>query len=117
MTEKRTIYLSGPMKGYKDSNYPAFRLIAAQLRAAGHRVYDPSEFPHDPRTGPFPMRVAFAAYSAFICLEADTLCLMRGWENSQGVSAELALAKNCALDVVEIGTPAHDELLAEKEDT
>lgn len=101
MTTKRTIYLSGPMKGYPESNYPLFNRVAADLRAEGHRVYNPAEFPHDGTADTFPLRKAFAAYCAFICEEADTIVLLPGWEKSLGVSAELALAKNCGLDVLE----------------
>ena len=77
------IYLSGPMTGYPDYNYPAFNLAAAALRAYGHRVYNP----------------AFAAFSAFICLEADTIVALPGWEKSRGATAEMALAHVCGLEV------------------
>lgn len=92
------IYLSGPMRGYPQSNYPLFNATAAALRAQGHEVYNPAEFPHE---GPvFPIRQAFAEYARFICLEAEAIYLLPGWEESQGVSAELALAKNCGLQVI-----------------
>ena len=96
----RTIYLSGPMRGYADSNYPAFNAAAAKLRAVGHYVYNPAEFPHVGSPETFPIRNAFAEYSRFICLEADTLVLLPGWEKSKGVSAEKALAENCGIDVL-----------------
>ena len=91
------IYLSGPMTGYPDYNYPAFNAAAAALRAYGHRVYNPAEFPHDGDS--FPMRRAFAAFSAFICLEADTIVALPGWEKSRGANAEMALAHVCGLEV------------------
>jgi hypothetical protein len=94
------IYLSGPMKGYPESNYPLFRQTAAELRREGHEVYNPAEFPHDGPHEQFPIRRAFAAYSKFICEEADAILLLPGWEKSLGVSAELALAKNCGLEVI-----------------
>lgn len=50
MSDARVIYLSGPMKGYPESNYPLFRQVAADLRADGHRVYNPAEFPIAGRT-------------------------------------------------------------------
>lgn len=95
------IYLSGPMKGYPDSNYPAFHSAASVLRRDGHYVYNPAEFQHEGPHETFPIRKAFAAYCKFICEEADAIVLLPGWEASLGVSAELALAKNCKLTVIE----------------
>lgn len=93
------IYLSGPMKGYPQSNYPLFHSVTAKLRAKGHVVYNPAEFKHNEEI--FPLRKAFAEYCKFICEEADAIYLLPGWEKSLGVSAELALAKNCKLEIVE----------------
>jgi hypothetical protein len=100
MSKKRVIYLSGPMTGYPESNYPAFREAAADLRAKGHRVYNPAEFPHNGPESTFPIRQAFAVYCTFICLEADTIAVLPGWEKSKGAGVEVALAKNCGLDVL-----------------
>lgn len=98
----RVIYLSGPMKGYPESNYPLFVRVSGILRDAGHTVYNPSEFKWDGTDhAQFPIRQAFCAYSRFICLQACTIVLLPGWEKSLGVSAELALARNCKLDIVE----------------
>lgn len=98
----KVIYLSGPMKGYPDSNYPKFRAVAALLRAEGHTVYNPAEFEWCREAhSAFPLRLAFLEYCTFICQQADTIVLLPGWEKSLGVSAELALAKNCGLDILE----------------
>jgi hypothetical protein len=100
---KKVIYLSGPMKGYPESNYPAFHAAASVLRKEGHRVYNPAEFPFEGNHEDFPLRMAFASYCSFICLEATTICLLPGWEKSTGVSAELTLARNCGLEILEYG--------------
>lgn len=99
------IYLSGPMRGYPESNYPLFNPIAGELRNSGAEVYNPAEYPHDGPADSFPIRQAFAAYCKFICLEADAIVLLPGWEASKGVSAELALAKNCGLQIFELRAP------------
>lgn len=91
------IYLSGPMKGYPKSNYPLFHSVAKELRDKGFHVYNPAEFKHDEEI--FPLRKAFAEYCKFICEEATAIVLLPGWEKSLGVSAELALAKNCKLEI------------------
>ena len=37
------LYVSGPMSGYPECNYPAFKEAAHRLRLAGYVVVDPSE--------------------------------------------------------------------------
>lgn len=102
MSDNERIYLSGPMKGYEASNYPLFNRVTAKLRDMGHQVYNPAEFAPEHPQDTFPLRQAFAAYCKFICEEATALYLLPGWETSLGVSAELALAKNCGLRIVEL---------------
>lgn len=85
------------MKGYPQSNYPLFHEVTEILRSKGHVVYNPAEFKHDEEI--FPLRKAFAEYCKFICEEACTIVLLPNWEKSLGVSAELALAKNCKLNI------------------
>lgn len=96
----RSIYLSGPMMGYPQLNYPLFNAVAGQLRRAGHNVYNPAEFGADRPYDGFPIRQAFAAFSKFICEEADAIVLLPGWENSKGAGAEYALADNCGIDII-----------------
>ena len=37
------MYLSGPMTGMAENNFPAFHDAAAKLRAGGHEVVNPAE--------------------------------------------------------------------------
>lgn len=99
--KKRIIYLSGPMKGKPERNYPLFNDVTKQLRDAGHRVYNPAEFPHDYNSGPFPLRQAFAVYCVFIALEADTIVMLPDWENSAGARTERELARMCGVEIIE----------------
>lgn len=39
----KTVYILGPMTGYKDDNRPAFREAAAKLRSMGYEVTSPDE--------------------------------------------------------------------------
>lgn len=98
---QRMIYLSGPMKGYPQSNYPLFMQVAGELRSAGHTVYNPAEFKYDGPHETFPLRKAFAEYCKFICEDACTVVLLPGWEKSKGASTERGLADNCGLEIIE----------------
>lgn len=95
----KVIYLSGPMTGYPESNYPEFNRVTATLRGAGHRVYSPSEYGYDGPESTFPIREAFAEYCRFICLEADTIVMLPGWEQSSGACVENALAKRVGIRI------------------
>lgn len=92
------IYLSGPMKGYEEKNYPLFNKVAKELRDAGHEVYNPAEYTYVGDV--FPIREAFSEYSWYICNQADAIVLLPGWNQSQGATAEYWLAKNCMLHSV-----------------
>lgn len=96
----RAAYLSGPMTGLPDFNYPAFHAAAAALRARGWRVFNPAENNWSPGVEPFPLRAAFAEYCRFICLEADAVIVLPGWDGSPGARVEVALAERCEIAVV-----------------
>lgn len=95
------VYLSGPMKGFENSNYPAFEKATDNLRHQGYYVYSPHEFMPAGQPSIAMLRKAFAAYSKFICEEADRIVLLPGWENSRGAKAERALGECCGLEIVE----------------
>ena len=99
---RRVIYLSGPMTGLPEYNYPAFTRAAEILRADGHSVYNPAEYPHNGPPDQFPIRPAFAQYALFICLQACSIVLLPGWNKSRGATAERALAVVCGLDILEM---------------
>lgn len=40
---KERLYITGPMTGYKELNYPAFERAVKELRTAGYRVTSPHE--------------------------------------------------------------------------
>ena len=110
----KSIYLAGPMRGIKDFNFPAFHAAAAKLRAEGHHVFNPAECDEETygtgfntsETGSFKDIPAFDLKTAlhkdltFICLTADAIALLPGWEKSKGVAAELATAKALDLEII-----------------
>lgn len=96
------IYLAGPMTGYPDWNRAAFAEKTAELRAQGHTVFSPAEVDINPAPGGFlsdDLRKAFYQDMRFICLEADKIVLLPGWEKSMGARAEHATAVVLGLDI------------------
>lgn len=104
------IYLAGPMRGIPESNYPAFKAASATLRSAGHEVFSPVDWDIE-KHGPdgchhatFDLREALAADLQWICLHADAIAMLPGWENSKGAKAERATAIALGLEVIYLPT-------------
>lgn len=92
------LYVSGPMTGLPDLNYPAFNTVTAALREHGHTVYNPAEYDKDGRK--FELRAGFREYAGWICDHAEGLYMLPGWEKSEGARAEHALAVALKLQIV-----------------
>lgn len=104
------------MRGYPNFNFPAFMAAAKQLRDLGHEVFNPAEKDiekygvevADSSTGDlkdaekagFNLREAMAQDLGYICLEADSIALLPGWEKSKGATAEHAAALALGLKVI-----------------
>ena len=114
------IYLAGPMRGIPYFNFPAFHAAAAKLRTEGHEVFSPAEldesmhgegFSKENKTGDlvqaarnygFDLRYVLARDLEYICIKADAVALLPGWEKSQGATAERAVAIALGLKVIEL---------------
>jgi hypothetical protein len=95
----KSIYLSGPMTGYPDFNYPSFDLAAATLREMGYQVFNPAEqFGRDQSLEwEQYMRLDIGAI-----LECDEVCVLDGWEQSVGARLEVAVALSIGLPVRDV---------------
>lgn len=85
------IYISGPMTGLPDFNYPAFHAEAARLRALGYHVENPAENP--PQS-------SWAAYMKQACaqmLTCDAIAVLPNWSLSKGSRIEVQLAFQCGV--------------------
>lgn len=101
------VYLSGPMKGYPDSNFPEFHRRAAHLRLLGFDVVNPAEIKIDMEEPP---ESAHGEWKQFyqMCLRADIralmdcdgLVLLRGWERSNGSHLELHIAHRVGMEIM-----------------
>ncbi len=84
------IYISGPMSGLPDFNYPAFHDASAQWRAAGYEVLSPAELDLAETTD-----LTWEDYlrrDLRMLLDCDAIALLDGWENSRGAALEYHVA-------------------------
>ena len=87
------IYLSGPMSGYPEKNYPLFRQVAGCLEGDSHDVLDPSRNP-DGKT-----RAQYMAMDVEMVMATNAVVCLPGWELSQGASLEVFLAYELCIPV------------------
>lgn len=95
------VYLSGPMTGLPEYNYPRFFEVAEVIRDAGHWVYNPAEYDFTGELVDFPVKEAFAEYCRIICTECDAIVLLENWQASTGVAAETSLARAIGVPVID----------------
>lgn len=102
----KRVYISGPMSGMPEMNYPAFHAAEAKLRELGYEVENPANNPDpEPKTWEGFMRMAVKQ----VC-ECDSVVCLPGWEDSRGANVEVALAKTLSMDVCGL-----DDFICEKE--
>ena len=94
----KNMYLSGPMTGIEKYNHDLFNKVAEEFRSAGFMVCSPSEFFDGDRTKE---RKEYMREAVKYMLEADTIVLLPGWQESKGARLEAAIATELDLIVVE----------------
>ena len=114
MERKPTIYIAGPMRGYKDGNFPAFDRQAKVLERQGWSVINPAEMDRtegEPPNGHMDfdpstdyedrefMREALERDLVAICRDCTAMYMMSKFETSRGAKAEWHLAKALGLDI------------------
>lgn len=85
-------YLSGPMTGYADLNFPAFRDTAAAFRAQGVPILNPIDLCPPDCDWETAMAIDLAAMR-----QAAGVLLLPGWELSRGARLEWAWARALGL--------------------
>ena len=95
MKTPQTVYVSGPMSGLAENNYPAFHRAAAELRARGYRVVNPAELAiTDPESWASCMRSCVRALT-----DCDCIVMLEGWQASRGAKIELDLARHLDMQI------------------
>lgn len=118
------VYLCGSLSGEPDGNRPAFRRAASILRARGLIVVSPVELDEqDGRAEAIhvghPSRNEIMARDLTIVCDptVDALCVLPGWEGSQGFADEAAVARMIGKPILTYPTldPLRESVLAEAE--
>lgn len=94
----KRIYISGPMTGMPEHNFPLFNAEAARLRALGYDVVNPVDINPDPG----PTWHECLRKDLLALLTCDTLVLLDGWMISQGAHLELHVAHRVGMRIVEV---------------
>lgn len=92
------VYLSGPMTGIEDHNYPSFTDATTHLRELGFIVYNPAENFGGVKGLP---RKEYMRVDLIHLLQAELLILLPSWETSDGATLEKRIADELELDIYE----------------
>lgn len=90
------VYLSGPMTGIENNNFPAFHDAAVYLRSLGYDVVSPAEIQE---AGTWELCLRADLRELCTC---DAIALMPGWENSKGANLELHVAHRLGMGVIHL---------------
>lgn len=93
----KTIYISGPMSGLPDFNYPKFNRVASGLRIAGNKVVNPAEIAAKLNTNDYETIMAEDLKALEDCC---TIYLLKDWHKSPGAKREVARAVELDLNIV-----------------
>jgi len=92
---KMKAYITGPMTGMPELNFPAFNEASLLLRSWGHVVVNPAELNPDPTT---PWQECMRADIRALC-DCTHIIMLDGWTGSKGAKLELYVAEQLGLKV------------------
>lgn len=94
----KRVYISGPMTGIEELNFPAFNRAAVQLRELGFLVINPVELNPDP-SADWHMCLRDDITALMTC---DTIAMLPGWEGSNGAHLEVHIAHRVGIRVISL---------------
>lgn len=92
------VYISGPMTGLPEFNYPAFHAAEAEWAAAGWEVLNPARNADGDTTHPWAFYIRL---DIPLVLSADAIAMLPGWENSRGANLERTIAEALGLPILD----------------
>lgn len=96
---KQLAYISGPMSGMQDLNFPAFHRAAASLRASGWQVINPAEM--DAADGDVKREWhEYMRRDIRALMDCTHIAMLDGWEKSKGAKLEKHIAQELGMGVI-----------------
>jgi nucleoside 2-deoxyribosyltransferase len=101
MSKTTTVYLSGPMSGLPDNNFPTFHAAAHALRKIGYEVINPAEFTTDVNG-----LDSDAAWRKFMqedikaLVDCQAIVMLPAWPESRGATLERNIAIGLSMRVM-----------------
>lgn len=100
----KSIYIAGPMRGYKDLNFPAFDAAKTLLQQYFGEVISPADLSRQagkisPNPDAAELREIALTDLTEIVSNANAIYMLRGWERSPGARAEYAVAEWLGLNI------------------
>lgn len=92
----KRIYISGPMSGMPEHNFPAFNAEAARLRGLGYDIVNPVDINPDVSTP----RNECLRKDLMALLTCDTIAMLPGWQESTGAHLEMHVAHRIGMPIV-----------------
>lgn len=87
------VYISGPMTGLPEYNYPAFIKAKKMLEEKGYVVLSPHEAPKSESWE------GYMRHDLKLVCDSHVICMLPGWKKSRGALLEKLVADNLGLDV------------------
>lgn len=84
------VYISGPMTGMADHNFPAFNAKAKELRALGFVVVNPAELDGSGEVMPWEW---YLRRDLKVMLDCDGIYMLPDWTKSNGAKLEFDVAQ------------------------
>lgn len=99
---KGPIYISGPMKGIPDSNFPLFKDVSRVLRAEGFETICPTECEKCSLEGEDEYTANLRGDLIELLRRARAIAYLPGWWNSKGATWELLTAMCLGIPCFEV---------------
>lgn len=95
----KVAYISGPMTGLEDNNYPAFHNAAAILRKSGLLILNPAENYGGVIVDGIEWRKYYMKVDIYHVLQSELLVVLGRWFESKGARTEVQVAFETGIPV------------------